>query len=843
MLGPLFVSSIGDGAGEMSDLSTALRGIRRYLDIHTKCRFTGIPLKDGNRVVGHVDEWVFTHELIRLRGWTLAHRLKLEIGGEQYALPRRIQRGDVAASLGARMLATGNQHGRVGFEVTLPRRGGPARLIAEDMPDAGPWPLPVPDGARMRRRRRLAGVRLVRDGVVAVPAALRYLLNGRRREDRERLRERLGFAEQMAPGLTLDPSFLAPSAVPAAAAPAVTIILPVYNAFDLLCLALDRVDRFTDVPWHIVIIEDASPDERVRPWLEAWCAARAGRVTLLLNETNRGFIGSVNRGLEAAARRGGPVILLNSDALVPEGWASRLLAPIMDDDRVASVTPMSNDATILTVPWIGGRVTLPPDAADAIDVAARSLSLDARAEMPTGVGFCMAMSRSALTLEPALDPAFGRGYGEEVDWCRKVAAQGMVHVGIGNLFVEHRGGQSFGSAAKTEALERSAAIISARYPEFDEAVRRFIIDDPLITARLALALAWAAERDSDPVQVLIGHSLGGGAEHWLAARIAERCAEGRPSVVLRVGGMRRFAVELHADDAILVGETNSLEVVRLLVGKMPRRQVVYSCGVGDARPWELPQLLCDLSADPGASLEVLFHDYFPVSPSLNLLNADDSYTGVPSISSNDPAHRLEADGVMIPLGAWRTAWGAALHQAERIIVFSNSSREIVTEAWPEVADKIVCQPHAALFQAPRLDQPRGTEPGVIGVLGAIGAVKGAQFLTDLARYLDRTRDAPRLVIIGEFDHSFPLPASVTVTGRYDPSSLPRLLAAHGITAWLMPSIWPETFSFTTREMLATGLPVMAFDLGAQGEAVREAENGYLVPPDPAAILDCYRKLK
>ena len=93
--------------------------------------------------------------------------------------------------------------------------------------------------------------------------------------------------------------------------------------------------------------------------------------------------------------------------------------------------------------------------------------------------------------------------------------------------------------------------------------------------------------------------------------------------------MRRFAVELHADDAILVGETNSLEVVRLLVGKMPRRQVVYSCGVGDARPWELPQLLCDLSADPGASLEVLFHDYFPVSPSLNLLNADDSYIGVP----------------------------------------------------------------------------------------------------------------------------------------------------------------------------------------------------------------------
>ena len=58
----------------------------------------------------------------------------------------------------------------------------------------------------------------------------------------------------------------------------------------------------------------------------------------------------------------------------------------------------------------------------------------------------------------------------------------------------------------------------------------------------------------------------------------------------------------------------------------------------------------------------------------------------------------------------------------------------------------------------------------------------------------------------------------------------------------MPSIWPETFSFTTHEMLATGKPVMAFDLGAQGEAVREAENGHIVSPDPAVIYDCYRRV-
>ena len=50
------------------------------------------------------------------------------------------------------------------------------------------------------------------------------------------------------------------------------------------------------------------------------------------------------------------------------------------------------------------------------------------------------------------------------------------------------------------------------------------------------------------------------------------------------------------------------------------------------------------------------------------------------------------------------------------------------------------------------------------------------------------------------------------------------------------SIWPETFSYTTHEALATGLPVLAFDLGAQGVAVAEAPNGILMPFTPTGNL-------
>lgn len=99
---------------------------RRYLALRTECRFSGIPLAQEDGLAGYVEECVFTRDSLKLRGWTLSHRLSLEIGGTRHPLPRRIQRGDVALAMGARMLETGNQHGRVGFELTLPQSQGPS---------------------------------------------------------------------------------------------------------------------------------------------------------------------------------------------------------------------------------------------------------------------------------------------------------------------------------------------------------------------------------------------------------------------------------------------------------------------------------------------------------------------------------------------------------------------------------------------------------------------------------------------------------------------------------------------------------------------------------------------
>lgn len=615
----------------------------------------------------------------------------------------------------------------------------------------------------------------------------------------------------------------------------ISIILPVFNSFETLPEVLERVKSNTDLTWRLIIVEDCSSDPGVRPWLRQWCGnvdRRNDRIILLENAENLGFIRSVNLALASTIPLNDHIVLLNSDALVPEGWASRLVEPMLRDPAVASVTPMSNDAEIFTTPLICKPVELVEGEADAIDSVARAFSSQhSSAEAPTGVGFCMAMNISFLKRLPELDTGFGRGYGEEVDWCQRARKLGGRHVGTARLFVEHKGGASFGSQEKLNLVQANNRIISRRYPAYDREVQQFIRTDPLLTPRLALALGWAGQRQKGLLPIYLAHSLGGGADMYLNQRIADDLKRDVAAVVLRVGGKLRWQIELHLAEGVITAATDDTSFMLQLLSLPPRRQVIYSCGVGDPDPPQLPGLLQNLADGPGNRLEVLIHDYFPLSPSYTLLGQDGSYHGLPDLlTSADPAHQFVGlDGRRFSLQEWRAAWGGLMATADRITVFSSSSRRLVTTAYPQASGRIILQPHILLESVPpvvRYAEMQGVP--VIGILGNIGHHKGAAVLSAFSRDMGRTRKA-RLVVIGNVDPAYSLASPSKIHGTYRIAEIPDLVRRYGISAWFIPSIWPETFSYATHEALATGLPVFVFDLGAQAEAARSAPNGVVLP--------------
>ena len=92
----------------------------------------------------------------------------------------------------------------------------------------------------------------------------------------------------------------------------------VYNGLEYFDALFSGIEK-TKVPYRLILVNDKSPDSEVGNYLEKY-AAEHDNVVLLNNETNMGFLPSVNRGLKMAENH---VALVNTDVEVPEEWLER----------------------------------------------------------------------------------------------------------------------------------------------------------------------------------------------------------------------------------------------------------------------------------------------------------------------------------------------------------------------------------------------------------------------------------------------------------------------------------------------------------------------------------------
>lgn len=220
-----------------------------------------------------------------------------------------------------------------------------------------------------------------------------------------------------------------------------TVILPVYNAADLVQACLDSLfEPGLDAAISaLMIVDDASTDPGIPTLLQSY-ARRDSRVTLSRNPSNLGYLDSVNQAL---AQVGGAVILLNSDTRVGPGWASRLQAGAARYPRLGALTPLSNNATFS---HIGGcqdeEVTAESFAAVERRIAARSGSAYPLA--PTGMGFCLYLTALARSVADGFDSRFAPGYEEENDLCMRLRGFGLQCRIATDVLVFHAGSGSFG---------------------------------------------------------------------------------------------------------------------------------------------------------------------------------------------------------------------------------------------------------------------------------------------------------------------------------------------------------------------------------------------------------------
>ncbi len=266
--------------------------------------------------------------------------------------------------------------------------------------------------------------------------------------------------------------WLEPGATTEATRGEVVVCIPVYGAHEFFVACLGSVLAHTPADVRILIADDASPDQRsidfVRKLGEAGTSEH--QIFYLRRETNVGFPANLNGAFAACVPA--DVVILNSDCLVADGWLEGLSGAAYSDSTVATATTLTNHGSLVSVPTRGVPTHMPQDwNVDRAAAAVRASSLRLRPRLPTAIGHCVWIRRSALELVGDFDLTFSPGYGEEVDFSQRCLERGLCHVLADDVFVLHHGSGSFSRNGNRSAIQDShERVIDVRYPYYQQAV-------------------------------------------------------------------------------------------------------------------------------------------------------------------------------------------------------------------------------------------------------------------------------------------------------------------------------------------------------------------------------------
>lgn len=272
------------------------------------------------------------------------------------------------------------------------------------------------------------------------------------------------------------------------APPRAWVIVPIYNAAEAVSRCLDALGRTLDRADTVWLADDASPDPRIAELVQAFARQFGGTVEYQRQSHNLGFVGNVNAAMQAIGRH--DAVLLNSDTEPHGDWLRQLEACAAREPQIATATPWSNNAEICSFPEFC-RPSPMPTVADGARIAAAAATLGEAPlpELPTAVGFAMWIRRAAWEQLGGFDQAtFGRGYGEENDFCRRAAAHGWRNVLCPTAYVAHQGNVSFAPLGQRPGGENLRRLLT-RYPDYNRQVADFIAADPLLPLRAQLSAA------------------------------------------------------------------------------------------------------------------------------------------------------------------------------------------------------------------------------------------------------------------------------------------------------------------------------------------------------------------
>ena len=606
-----------------------------------------------------------------------------------------------------------------------------------------------------------------------------------------------------------------------------TVIIPIYADFGATsaCLtSLIEVMRHSR-DFRAVLVDDATPDPKIKRLLDSIKPTSDLRV--LTNATNLGFVGSINRALSLVD--GGDVVLLNSDTVVPPGFVGRLaLAARMAPD-IGTVMPLSNNGEFSSFPT--PHQSNPPGSIEDVillDQLAASANVNIIVDIPSGIGFCLYITRACLNAVGQLSESYQRGYLEDVDFCLRAREAGFRSVCATSVYVGHVGSSSFGTE-KRSLVVRNLDVLDRRFPLYRNECSAFVMADPLRSSREAIERL--IPYGNDNLRLIV---TGGGAVEAVArARARRLLAQGQPTMLLKAGFAAKGATvkPINPDGGPPQNiEFNIAEPVELrsldefLQRLQPSRfEIMDPAGIS-------PELL-DMLTDGRAPYDVFIADaglLFPhgTSTAGMMLQLELSPVTVDASSAKGS----------IAEQSWQTRWRALAEKADHVLVPCPMAAAFANRHLPELEFIELAQPANRITRSKSTSSRPGPKLGIVPFRTSCEELRS---IWALSQALYGFKPEPSIIVVGGTldDAALIKSGKSFVTGAVEHDDLDRVLRQYQVGSLLLGLGQPLFGHPIDVAAERSGLPIARLDWSGGKYRVENPDIAIDAALDQSVIAD------
>lgn len=627
------------------------------------------------------------------------------------------------------------------------------------------------------------------------------------------------------------------------------IIIPVYNAVNELKECVGSILKYTDeVNYRIIIVNDCSPDPEVKNYLNT--LVNHEKILVIENEKNLGFVGTVNVGMRISKN---DVVLLNSDTVVTDGWLKKIINAAYMDENIATVTPLTNNGTICSVPNFNEDNEIPHGfSIDSFAEFIEKTSLNLFPEIPTAVGFCMFIKRKVLDEIGLFDEeTFGKGYGEENDFCCRVIEHGYKNILADNVFIYHKGSMSF-RGKKLMLIQENLKKLNERYPYYSRMIANFIQENPLKKIHENIQFRMEEYRNKTDGNILFilhnffdevyNHPIGGTEFH--VKDIVQNI--GNYNVYVLSGNMKELILkhfylgELKTTYHFRLKEPINLTQFRNKNYAEILEKIMTSFNIDLVHIHHLKQHTFDppfVAKKLGIKVIFTLHDYYLFCPKINLLDENNEYC-IDLRSEEKCRNCLRKEyGFYTPfINKWKQHVEELIHHVDLFICPSKSAEMLfVKEFGQKIKNKITTIEHGIekvedIYSKHRKKHLMESQKTLykIGFLGGLSPVKGSNIIYELiTSYPKKNVEWHLIGELGDPKLTLLNQANVIKHGKYTRESLPKLLESLDLDLICLFSPWPETYSYTLSEAWRSNIPVLVTPMGALMERVTKTGGGWV----------------